>query len=105
MALIFDTMEDTSGKVRKVILSLTVQGSDSVALEPKHVAELALEVLQEPQYDDGDIVEIIMIGNKEELSVNAREMELEVMYPAGGKRAIAEELKVFEQVKGKGVRG
>ncbi|CAF3617682.1 unnamed protein product [Fusarium graminearum] len=84
-------------------------GPDSVALEPEHVAELTLQVLQEPQYGDGNIMEIMMIGSKEEPSVNVREVQLEALYPTMGssvmgERAIAEELKFFDRVKEKGMR-
>jgi hypothetical protein len=80
-----------------------------VALEPEHVAELTLKVLQESQYGDGNIVEIMMIGSKEEQSVHVREVSLEALYPIVGPldmgtRAMAEELKFFEKVKEKGMR-
>ncbi|KAH7255225.1 uncharacterized protein BKA55DRAFT_736611 [Fusarium redolens] len=80
-----------------------------VALEPEHVAELTLKVLQESQYGDGNIVEIMMIGSKEEQSVHVREVSLEALYPTVGPldmgtRAMAEELKFFETVKEKGMR-
>ncbi|KAM0541756.1 hypothetical protein ACHAPJ_013113 [Fusarium lateritium] len=80
-----------------------------IALEVEHVAELTMRVLQEPQYGDGNIVEIMMGGTKEEQTVNVREIGLEVLYPTTGPldmgtRAMAEELKFFEQVKEKGMR-
>ncbi|KAK7589825.1 hypothetical protein V3481_008797 [Fusarium oxysporum f. sp. vasinfectum] len=80
-----------------------------VALEPEHVAELSLKVLQEPQYGDGNIVEIMMIGSKEEQSVHVREVGLEALYPTVGPldmgtRATAEELNFFGKVKEKGMR-
>ncbi|KAH7164946.1 hypothetical protein DER46DRAFT_576267 [Fusarium sp. MPI-SDFR-AT-0072] len=82
---------------------------DDVALEPEHVAELTLKVLREHQYGDGNIVEIMMIGSKEEQSVHVREVGLEALYPTVGPlgmgtRAIAEELKFFQKVKEKGMR-
>ncbi|KAM5511905.1 hypothetical protein FOXYSP1_06705 [Fusarium oxysporum f. sp. phaseoli] len=80
-----------------------------VALEPEHVVELSLKVLQEPQYGDGNIVEIMMIGSKEEQSVHVREVGLEALYPTVGPldmgtRATAEELNFFGKVKEKGMR-
>ncbi|EXA44135.1 hypothetical protein FOVG_05638 [Fusarium oxysporum f. sp. pisi HDV247] len=80
-----------------------------VALEPEHVAELTLKVFQEPQYGDGNIVEIMMIGSKEEQSVHVHEVGLEALYPTVGPLdvgtgAMAEELKFFEKVKEKGMR-
>ncbi|VUC29439.1 unnamed protein product [Clonostachys rosea] len=80
-----------------------------VALEPEHVADLIMKVLQEPQYGNGNIVEILMAGSKEEQSVNVREVTLEALYPTvgpldAGTRAMEEELKFFEQVKEKGMR-
>ncbi|EXK38595.1 hypothetical protein FOMG_06160 [Fusarium oxysporum f. sp. melonis 26406] len=66
-------------------------------------------VFQEPQYSDGNIVEIMMIGSKEEQSVHVREIGLDALYPTVGPldvgtRAMAEELKFFETVKEKGMR-
>ncbi|KAI3585438.1 hypothetical protein IWW34DRAFT_897407 [Fusarium oxysporum f. sp. albedinis] len=80
-----------------------------VALEPEHLAELTLKVFKEPQYGDGNIVEIMMIGSKEEQPVHVREIGLEALYPTVGPldvgtRAMAEELKFFEKVKEKGMR-
>lgn len=54
-------------------------------------------------------MEIMMIGSKEEPSVNVREVQLEALYPTMGssvmgERAIAEELKFFDRVKEKGMR-
>ncbi|KAJ4123078.1 hypothetical protein NW768_010071 [Fusarium equiseti] len=80
-----------------------------IALEPEQVAELAMRVLQEPQYGDGNIMEILMVGSKEDQSVNVREITLEALYPTvsplgAGTRAMTEELKFFEKVKEKGMR-
>ncbi|KAI8668171.1 hypothetical protein NCS55_00841600 [Fusarium keratoplasticum] len=80
-----------------------------VALKPEDCAELIMRVLQEPQYGDGNIVEIMMIGTKEEQTVNVREIGLEALYPTvgpldQGTRAMAEELKFFGEVKEKGMR-
>jgi NAD(P)-dependent dehydrogenase (short-subunit alcohol dehydrogenase family) len=80
-----------------------------IALEPEDVAELAMRVLQKPQYGDGNIMEILMVGSKEEQSVNVREITLEALYPTvsplgAGTRAMTEELKFFEKVKEKGMR-
>lgn len=66
-------------------------------------------MFQEPQYSDGNIVEIMMIGSKEEQSVHVREIGLDALYPTVGPldvgtRAMAEELKFFETVKEKGMR-
>ncbi|KAF5257463.1 hypothetical protein FOXYS1_12002 [Fusarium oxysporum] len=55
-----------------------------VALEPEHVAELTLKVFQEPQYGDGNIVEIMMIGSKEEQSVHVHEVGLQALYHTVG---------------------
>jgi hypothetical protein len=68
-----------------------------------------MKVLQEPQYGNGNIVEILMAGSPDDQSVNVREVTLEALYPTvgpldAGTRAMAEELKFFEQVKEKGMR-
>ncbi|RBR09657.1 uncharacterized protein FIESC28_09769 [Fusarium coffeatum] len=80
-----------------------------IALEPEDVAELVMRVLQKPQYGNGNIMEILMVGSKEEQSVNVREITLEALYPTvsplgAGTRAMTEELKFFEKVKEKGMR-
>ncbi|RKL09166.1 hypothetical protein BFJ68_g9109 [Fusarium oxysporum] len=41
-------------------------------------------VFQEPQYGDGNIVEIMMIGSKEEQSVHVHEVGLEALYHTVG---------------------
>uniref|UniRef100_A0A0D2XLN0 Uncharacterized protein n=1 Tax=Fusarium oxysporum (strain Fo5176) TaxID=660025 RepID=A0A0D2XLN0_FUSOF len=106
---------NTIGPIRLAHIALAT-GSNTqrlqrgdVALEPEHVAELTLKVFQEPQYSDGNIVEIMMIGSKEEQSVHVREIGLDALYPTVGPldvgtRAMAEELKFFETVKEKGMR-
>jgi hypothetical protein len=76
-----------------------------VALDPEHVAELTMRVLQEPQYGDGNIVEVMMGGTRKEPSVNVHEIGLEVLYPTTGPlsvgtRATGEELKFLEQGDG-----
>lgn len=68
-----------------------------------------MRVLQEPQYGDGNIVEIMMVGTKEEQSISVREVGLEALYPTvrpidQGTRAMAEELKFFEKVSKEGMR-
>ncbi|KAG5659163.1 hypothetical protein KAF25_000365 [Fusarium avenaceum] len=81
--------------------------SDDIALEAEHVAELTMKVLQEPQYGDGNIMEIMMIGTKEEPLVHTREVDLMALYPTVspmGSRAMAEEMKFYEKVKGQGMR-
>jgi hypothetical protein len=76
-------------------------------LELEHVAELALKVFQESQYGDGNIVEIVMIGSKEEQSVHVREVGLEACIPTVGPldvgtRAMAEEIEVLREGEGEG---
>ncbi|RKK48846.1 hypothetical protein BFJ66_g7392 [Fusarium oxysporum f. sp. cepae] len=78
-----------------------------VALELEHVAELTLKVFQESQYGDGNIVEIVMIGSKEEQSVHVREVGLEACIPTVGPldvgtRAMAEEIEVLREGEGEG---
>ncbi|EWZ36566.1 hypothetical protein FOZG_10559 [Fusarium oxysporum Fo47] len=78
-----------------------------VALELEHVAELTLKVFQEPQYGDGNIVEIVMIGSKEEQSVHVREVGLKACIPTVGPldvgtRAMAEEIEVLREGEGEG---
>ncbi|KAM0350952.1 hypothetical protein ACHAPU_002730 [Fusarium lateritium] len=76
--------------------------SDDVALEAEHVADLSMKVLQDAEYGNGNIMEIMMVGTKEEPEVHVAEVDLMALYPKFnpiGARAIAEEIKFYQKVK------
>lgn len=80
-----------------------------VALTAEHCAGLMMRVLQEEQYGDGNIVEIMMIGSKDDQSVHVREIGLEALYPTvgpldAGTRAMAETQKFVQNLKENGMR-
>ncbi|KAH6880365.1 hypothetical protein B0T10DRAFT_551603 [Thelonectria olida] len=80
-----------------------------VALSAEQCADLMMRVLQEEQYGDGNIVEIMMIGSKEKQSVHVREVVLESLYPTvdplnAGTRFTTETQKFVQNLKEKGMR-
>lgn len=69
-----------------------------------------MRVLQEPQYGDGNIIETLLVGTKDNPSVNIREVPLETLYPTVGpvgqdNHLLVEEQKLVKQLQEKGVRG
>ncbi|KAK7959146.1 uncharacterized protein PG986_004000 [Apiospora aurea] len=55
---------------------------DEIGLTPKECAEIALRLLQEPQYGDGNIIECIKVENERgERVTKVREVPLETLYP------------------------
>ncbi|RGP78942.1 short chain dehydrogenase reductase family [Fusarium longipes] len=80
---------------------------DDIALTAEDVADLSMKVLQEAKYGNGDIMEIMMKGTKDEPEIHVAEKDLTALYPKDnpfGARAIAEEMKFFEKVKENGMR-
>ncbi|GKU09774.1 unnamed protein product [Fusarium langsethiae] len=81
--------------------------SDDIALTAEDVADLSMKVLQEAEYGNGNIMEIMMIGTKEEPEVHVAEVNMMALYPKinpMGERAIAEEMKFYGTVKENGMR-
>ncbi|KAF4338408.1 15-hydroxyprostaglandin dehydrogenase [Fusarium beomiforme] len=83
---------------------------DTLALTPEQCANVMYQILTEEKYGDGNIIEAILIGNKEASSVNVREVPLEALYPTaiaeGSHDGIyAEEEKLAKQLAEKGMRG
>ncbi|KAK8036177.1 hypothetical protein PG993_008791 [Apiospora rasikravindrae] len=84
---------------------------DEIGLTPKECAEVALRLLQEPQYGDGNIVECLKVEDgRGERVTRLREVPLEALYPdvQGGEigSILAEHEKRFKQRLGQtGMRG
>ncbi|KAK8096948.1 short chain dehydrogenase reductase [Apiospora kogelbergensis] len=58
---------------------------DDIGLTPRECAEVALRLLREPQYGDGNIVECMKVVSDEEsgqLVVRTREVPMEALYPS-----------------------
>jgi acetyl esterase/lipase len=67
------------------------------------------QVLTEEKYGDGNIIETMLIGNKESNSVSVREVPMEALYPtvvAEGSHdhLYEEEEKLAKQLEAKGMR-
>lgn len=43
-----------------------------------------MRVLTEPHFRDGNIVEVMMVGSKEDPKINIREVPMEALYPTVG---------------------
>lgn len=54
-----------------------------------------MRVLTEPQFGDGNIVEAMMVGSKENPKVNVREVPMEALYPTIG--ALGEDNHLVEE--------
>jgi hypothetical protein len=66
-----------------------------------------MKVLQGEEFGNGNIMEIMMVGTKDEPEVHVAEVDLMALYPKVnpmGVRAIAEEMKFYGKVKGNGMR-
>jgi hypothetical protein len=53
-------------------------------MTPEQCASVALDILREAQYGDGNIVEVMLVGKRGEAKVNIREVPLEALYPTVG---------------------
>ncbi|KAH8654298.1 hypothetical protein BGZ61DRAFT_500596 [Ilyonectria robusta] len=82
---------------------------DNLTLTPEQCASVMMSVLKEPQYGDGNIIETLLIGSKDNSSVNVREVPLEALYPTVGpvgqdNHLLEEEEKLTKQLQEKGMR-
>ena len=82
---------------------------DDLALSADDVAGVMMKLLTEEKYGNGNVLEVMMIGSKEEPQVYQREVPLEALYPTvspmgAGTKAMEEELKFMQQVAQHGMR-
>ncbi|KAF4963471.1 hypothetical protein FSARC_8520 [Fusarium sarcochroum] len=82
---------------------------DDLTLTPEQCASVVFRVLTEPQYGDGNIVETMLIGTKDNNSVNVREVPLELLYPTAGpvgedNHLLEEEEKLTKHLQAHGMR-
>ncbi|RYP51870.1 hypothetical protein DL768_002838 [Monosporascus sp. mg162] len=85
-----------------------VQPGD-LMMTPRQCAEIALRIMTEPQYGDGNIVEAMLVETPEDPTVSIREVPLEALYPAVGpvgqaNHMIQEEMKHIRKLQESGMR-
>ncbi|KAJ0117851.1 hypothetical protein J7T55_014301 [Diaporthe amygdali] len=68
---------------------------EDLGLTPAECASVMMRVLTEPEFGDGNIVEAMMIGSKENPKINAREVPMEALYPTTG--ALGEDNHLVEE--------
>lgn len=78
-------------------------------MTPEQCASVMMRMLTEPQYGDGNIVEAMMVGTKEDPKINVREVPMEALYPTTGTFSdedylVEEEVKVVKQLQEHGMR-
>ncbi|KAF4973792.1 hypothetical protein FSARC_21 [Fusarium sarcochroum] len=82
---------------------------DDLTLTAEECAGIIMDVLTKSKYGDGNIVQVMRVGTKEEPDISVREVPLERLYPTGGpvgpeNHLLEEEEKFIEQLKDKGMR-
>lgn len=82
---------------------------DELGMTPEQCASVMMRVLTEPQYGDGNIVEAMMVGTKEDSRINVREVPMEALYPTtatfSDKNYLEEEeTKIVRQLQEQGMR-
>ncbi|KAF4997113.1 hypothetical protein FDECE_12190 [Fusarium decemcellulare] len=82
---------------------------DDLTLTPDQCATVMFNVLTEPQYGDGSIVETMLVGTKENPSVHVREVPLTALYPTVGpvgqdNHLLEEEEKFTKHLQENGMR-
>ncbi|KPM38748.1 hypothetical protein AK830_g7799, partial [Neonectria ditissima] len=80
---------------------------DDLTMTPEQCASVMMRVLKDAEYGDGNIIETLLIGTKENSSVNVREVPLEALYPTVGpvgqeNHLLEEEEKLTKQLQARG---
>lgn len=78
-------------------------------MSAEQCAEVMLRVATEAQYGDGNLIETLLVGTREEPVVSVREVPLEALYPAAGPRGgdnhfMDEEVNFQKHLKENGMR-
>lgn len=78
-------------------------------LTPQQCAAVLMRVLCEPEFGDGNVVETMLVGSKDDNSVSVREVPLHLLYPTAGPEGqdnhlLEEEVKMVKQLKKSGMR-
>ncbi|KAL1882810.1 hypothetical protein Daus18300_000448 [Diaporthe australafricana] len=82
---------------------------EDLGLTPAQCASVMMQVLTEPQYGDGNIVETMMVGSKADPKISVREVPMEALYPTAGvlgedNHLVEEEEKFVKQLQERGMR-
>ncbi|KAF7541799.1 hypothetical protein G7054_g194 [Neopestalotiopsis clavispora] len=82
---------------------------DDLTMTPEQCASVAMDLLQDAKYGDGNIIEAMLVGKRGEAVVNLREVPLEALYPTAGpvgedNHLLEEEQKFIKQLKEKGTQ-
>lgn len=83
--------------------------ADDMALSAEDTAGIMMKLLTEEQYGNGNVLEVMQIGTKEEPKIHQREVKMEALYPTvspmgSGTKAMDEELQFMQRVAEKGMR-
>lgn len=68
-----------------------------------------MQVLQEPRYGTGNIVEVMMTGSKQDQKIHTRDVAMEALYPTvgpldQGTRAMDETERFVKKLRQEGMR-
>ncbi|KAL1864519.1 hypothetical protein Plec18167_009717 [Paecilomyces lecythidis] len=95
------TQEYCKDKVREIDMNMTAT----------ECAEVMLRIVTEAQYGDGNVVEAMQFGSKQKSEVRVRNVPYQLLLPEidfngdfAGKNILAEEEKLWEKLKTKGMR-
>lgn len=80
-----------------------------MGLTPHQCASVMVQVLTEAQYGDGNIVEALMVGSRQNPEISVREVPMERLYPAVGvtgddNHLAEEEARFVERLQQHGMR-
>lgn len=78
-------------------------------MTPQQCASVMMQILTEPQYGDGNIVEVMMVGSKQDPKISIRDVPLEILYPLTGvvgqdNHVVEEEAKFVKHLQQHGLR-
>ncbi|KAF4126165.1 Short-chain dehydrogenase [Geosmithia morbida] len=81
---------------------------DDLKLSPDQAADVVLSLITDAKYGDGNVVETMLVGTKDDPKVNVREVPLEALYPTVGpvgsdNHLLEEEEKFIQHVEKHGM--
>ncbi|TDZ54046.1 17-beta-hydroxysteroid dehydrogenase 14 [Colletotrichum trifolii] len=82
--------------------------SDDLTMTPEQCASVMLRVLTEAEFGDGNVMEVMLLGNKKQSELSVREVPLHLLYPSCGagedNHLLEEEQKMVKGLKEHGMR-
>ncbi|TDZ28986.1 1-deoxy-11-beta-hydroxypentalenate dehydrogenase [Colletotrichum spinosum] len=82
--------------------------SDDLTMTPEQCAGVMLRVLTEAEFGDGNVMEVMLLGNKKQSELSVREVPLHLLYPSCGagedNHLVEEEQKMVKGLKEHGMR-